>query len=80
MDLEGYILDLKQELEVLKAQERLISGAELVVAGALPRHPAKPRVGVILAVVGVAGIFVGIFLAFVVEWWEKAREEHRKNP
>ncbi len=80
LDLEGYILDLKQELEVLKAQERLISGAELVVAGALPRHPAKPRVGVILAVVGVAGIFVGIFLAFVVEWWEKAREEHRKNP
>ncbi|HFC97758.1 MAG TPA: hypothetical protein ENJ40_04785 [Thermosulfurimonas dismutans] len=79
LDLEGYILDLKQELEVLKAQERLISGAELVVAGALPRRPAKPRVGVILAAVGVAGIFVGIFLAFFVEWWEKAREEHRKN-
>ncbi len=80
LDLEGYILNLKQQLEVIKAQRELISGAELVVSGALPRRPTKPKRALILAVAGVSGLFLGIFLAFFVEWWEKAREEHRKNP
>ncbi len=79
LDLEGYILNLKQQLEVIKAQRKLISGAELVVSGALPRKPAKPKRALILAVAGVSGLFLGVFLAFFVEWWEKAREEHRKS-
>lgn len=79
LDLEGYILNLKQQLEVIKAQRKLISGAELVVSGALPRKPVKPKRALILAVAGVSGLFLGVFLAFFVEWWEKAREEHRKS-
>ncbi|QJA05616.1 hypothetical protein FVE67_01855 [Thermosulfurimonas marina] len=79
LDLEGFILDLKQQLEIIKAQRELISGAELVVSGALPRRPAKPKRALILAVAGVSGLFVGVFLAFFREWWEEARRRYQEE-
>ncbi len=36
--------------------------------------PVKPKKGVIFSVSIISGLFVGIFLAFLIKWWEENRE------
>ena len=41
--------------------------------------PAKPKKSLILAVATVSGLFLGVFLAFFLEWIENARKRHTQN-
>lgn len=41
--------------------------------------PAKPKKGLILAVSIVSGLFLGIFLAFFLEWIKNVRKRHREK-
>jgi len=41
--------------------------------------PAKPKKSLILAVATVSGLFLGVFLAFFLEWIESARKRHTQT-
>ncbi|MBK3333368.1 hypothetical protein GWK41_09840 [Persephonella atlantica] len=41
--------------------------------------PAKPKKSLILAVATVSGLFLGVFLAFFLEWIENARKRHTQT-
>ena len=79
LDLEGYILSLKQQLQTIKAEKKLLTGAEAISLDPIPKKPSKPKKALILSVATITGLFLGIFLTFLVEWWNKAREQHAQN-
>ncbi len=41
--------------------------------------PAKPKKSLVLAVATMSGLFLGVFLAFFLEWIENARRRHTQN-
>lgn len=79
LDLDGYIIDLEQRLELIRAQRGLLKGVEIVSRSPLPRKPYKPKVALILAVAATSGLFLGIFAAFFAEWLENARKRHEEE-
>ncbi|WP_028841134.1 hypothetical protein [Thermodesulfobacterium hveragerdense] len=41
--------------------------------------PVKPRRELIIAVSFVSALFVGMFLAFILEWWDNAKRTRAKG-
>ena len=58
------IINLRKEIEALQP-------TKIVKSPTISEKPVKPRSALNIAVAGVLGIFIGIFLAFGKEWWEK---------
>lgn len=65
-DLRGRLIGLETSLSLLKSYE-FISGPYVY------KNKAKPKVKLITLIAGIAGSFVGIMLAFVLEGIEKQR-------
>ena len=42
------------------------------------KEPYKPKKGLILAMSAISGLFLGIFLAFFVEWLESVRNRNKE--
>ena len=66
------IIDTRLALSRLKPIKILISSP-------IPQEPSKPKRKLIMAVSVVSGLFLGIFLAFFLEWLEASREKHKKQ-
>jgi len=61
------------EIEVNKLNKEIaqIEPTRIIKPASVSSFPVKPRLKLNLAVAGVLGLFVGIFLAFAKEWWKK---------
>ena len=71
----------KQEIENLYLQinslERSledIQSTKIVKSPTISEKPVKPRPALNIVIAGVLGLFIGIFLAFGKEWWEKSQK------
>ncbi|WP_457627223.1 Wzz/FepE/Etk N-terminal domain-containing protein [Persephonella sp.] len=50
------------------------------VNSTVDNSPHRPRIFLVLVISVISGIFIGVFIAFVMEWFERARERHRNSP
>ncbi|WP_197460563.1 GNVR domain-containing protein, partial [Thermodesulfatator autotrophicus] len=72
------ITEILPESKLIESQTRLarLKGVELAVEPVVPNKPYKPKKLLIVAVAMVSGLFLGVFLAFFVEWLENARKRY----
>ncbi|BAT72085.1 lipopolysaccharide biosynthesis protein [Thermosulfidibacter takaii ABI70S6] len=78
LEIDRTVIDLKRRLKTLQYQlETGISGYRKI-AFMVYDKPVKPKRTLIITVALVSGLFLGIFLAFFLEWLENARREHEK--
>jgi len=75
--LEGKIEDLRAQINSLKASLDNIKITRIVKSPTISKYPIKPRPLLNIVLAGVLGIFLGTFLAFGKEWWEKNSEKLR---
>jgi len=79
LDLDTKILNIKKEIAELEIRLENLKGFEISVEPAIPEKPSKPKKKLILAVSAVSGLFLGVFLAFFLEWIENAGRRHKNN-
>jgi len=79
-DLEVQINSLRSSIENLNAQINSLRGflddvkpTKVLKSPTISERPVKPNKKLNIAIAGILGLFVGIFLAFGKEWWEKSR-------
>ncbi|WP_022852946.1 Wzz/FepE/Etk N-terminal domain-containing protein [Thermodesulfatator atlanticus] len=72
-DLQSSYLEKYSELQNLKP-------FFLITTNVAPTKPYKPKKKLILAVSIVSGLFLGMFLAFFLEWLENAKKRKSENP
>jgi len=78
MELDGYILRLKSRVELLKTVETMLGKLQVVSIDPMPKKPYKPKSMLILTVSGISGLFMGIFVAFFLEWLDSSRERYKE--
>lgn len=74
--LDKGVIDLRQKLKDLDNKLELLRGFEVAVEPVVPREPVRPRKMLNVAVAGVGSLFLGVFLAFFMEWAGRNREDH----
>ncbi len=78
----GLYETLLKEYELAKAQEMKEAISFQVIDPPYvpdPEKPYKPKKKLIVAVAGVSGLFLGIFLAFFMEWLENVKKRHQET-
>lgn len=65
----------KSELERLKTIKNLISNVRMIQKPGVSFNPVAPKKKLNIAVAGVLGLFLGIFLAFFQEYWEGSNNQ-----
>lgn len=63
--------DLELEINALNKSLQDIEPTKIVKQPTLSKFPIKPRPILNMAIAGVLGLFIGIFLAFAREYWQK---------
>ncbi len=78
--LKNVFISLYREYEIAKLQEKKETLAfDVIDEPYIPKKPVKPKKKLILAVAGVSGLFLGVFLAFFIEWIENVKREHNRK-
>lgn len=71
--LKATIDDLRSEINSLKASLDEIKPTEIIKKPTISEEPISPRPILNIVIAAVLGLFMGIFLAFGREWWEKSK-------
>jgi len=71
--LETQINDFKSKINSLKLQIENIRPTLIIKPPTVSEKPISSRPFLNMAIAGILGLFVGTFLAFGREWWEKAK-------
>ena len=79
-DLEVQVNSLKTNIESLNAQINSLRASldeikptQVIKSPTVSGEPIKPRPLLNIVIAAVLGLFVGVFLAFFQEWWEKSK-------
>jgi uncharacterized protein involved in exopolysaccharide biosynthesis len=67
---EEIYLSLSKEAEIAKITAQAGGGVEVISPAAVPSEPIQPRTKLNIAIAGVLGLMVGVFGAFLVEYFE----------
>lgn len=67
------IAQLQAQLSNKKRELGNSKMTEMIKPPTVSEEPIKPKPILNMAIAGILGLFVGIFLAFGKEWWEKAK-------
>jgi hypothetical protein len=78
IDLNTSISDLRIEKLIVEQAINNLKGVE-VIGQHISKEPVKPRVKMNIALAGVISLFAGIFLAFFMEFIQKARGQQLKD-
>ncbi|MBM3250619.1 MAG: hypothetical protein FJZ07_00020 [Candidatus Nealsonbacteria bacterium] len=70
--LEGQINDFKSKINSLKLGIENIRPTSVIRPPTILEEPIESRPLLNMAIAGILGLFVGTFLAFGKEWWEKS--------
>ena len=62
-------------MNVLEQKLNSYQATRIIKAPAIPASPTEPGIGVKMTVGLILGLLGGIFLAFVIEWWEKEKKQ-----
>ena len=74
--LEKKKLEIENQYLKLNTLEQKLNSYQptrIIKAPTIPTSPAEPGIGVKMIVGLIVGLLGGIFLAFVIEWWEKEK-------
>jgi len=71
--LTNNIENLNAQINSLRASLDEIKPTQVVKNPTVSASPIKPRIKLNIVIAAVLGLFVGIFLAFFQEWWEKSK-------
>ena len=77
--IDREILSLQLQLNEFQYKLENLKGFEISVEPIFHKNPAKPKKSLILAVATVSSLFLGVFLAFFLEWIENARKRHTQT-
>jgi len=69
--LNTNIESLNAQINALKASLDEIKPTQVIKSPTVSEKPVKPNKKLNIAIAGILGLFVGVFLAFFQEWWEK---------
>jgi capsular polysaccharide biosynthesis protein len=79
-DLDVQINSLKTNIESLNAQINALRASldeikptQVIKSPTVSEKPIKPNKKLNIVIAAVLGLFVGVFLAFFQEWWEKSK-------
>ena len=79
-DLDVQINSIKTSIESLNAQINALKASldeikptQVIKSPTVSEKPVKPNKKLNIAIAGILGLFVGVFLAFSQEWWEKSK-------
>ena len=78
-NIASNIEELKKELAELKSQQVNNKMSRLIIPASLPQQYVRPNLKLDLVATGTLGVFVGIFWAFCLEWWEKNKDKLRNQ-
>lgn len=70
---EEKINSLRNQINSLQGQLGDIQPTQVLKSPSVSERPIKPRPVLNILIGGILGLFIGVFLAFGKEWWEKAR-------
>ena len=73
IELEKRVSDLKIERLVIEQGIKRLKGVEMISSLNIPKNPVKPRIKKNIALASTISLFIGIFLAFFMEYIEKMR-------
>ena len=65
--------DLTEQIKVLQLSLKDCQDFKIINYAQLPATPIKPNKKLNIAIAGVLGLFVGIFVAFFLEFWQKEK-------
>ncbi len=71
--LRKEINDLKSHINSLEKQIEDIRPTKIVKSPTVSEEPIRPRPLLNMAIAGILGLFIGTFLVFGKEWWEKSK-------
>ena len=77
MKVSGEIADLLERYYALKLFWENYKGIEVVLKPPKPLEPYAPKPVLTIAVALFSGLFLGVFLAFLKEWWEENKRRHQ---
>jgi len=79
-DLDVQINSIKTSIESLNAQINALKASldeikptQVIKSPTVSEKPVKPNKKLNIIIAGILGLFVGVFLAFFQEWWEKSK-------
>ena len=67
------IESLNARINALKASLDEIKPTQVIKSPTVSEKPVKPNKKLNIIIAGILGLFVGVFLAFSQEWWEKSK-------
>jgi len=74
-DRERSLADLRRELKKSRLSRLGSENTSVIAADAPPRYPVKPKVKLSVVLAGTLGLIMFTFVAFFMEYIEKARSE-----
>jgi hypothetical protein len=75
-NLEKKKQDIENMYLEINSSEMILGGIQSTIVAKVPtisENPIKPNLVLNIIIAGVLGLFIGVFLAFCKEWWEKNR-------
>jgi len=75
--LKTNIESLNAQINALKASLDEIKPTQIIKSPTISEEPVKPKPLLNIVIAAVLGLFVGVFLAFFKEWWEKNKTKLR---
>ena len=73
MEIEKSIIYTEIQLQDTEKNLKLLNGFEKITEPFIPEKPYKPKRRSMVIIAGIVAFFIGTFLAFFLEWTEKAK-------
>jgi len=75
MAIERNIISTEMQLQNIEKNLKLLKGFEKIDEPVIPERPYKPKRRLMVTLAGIMGLFLGVFLAFFLEWLDKAKQQ-----
>lgn len=79
IELNKRVSDLKIEKIAVEQAIKNLKGVEIVGNLYIPKNPVKPSIKKNIVIAGITSLFVGIFLAFLMEYIDRIKLQSKND-